>query len=117
MSQSALEKPEKPENAESPENCTGGCPRCPLSETGEGLDEWTAAHNVAAGGDLRGFDLLGRSAAAFVLPVIGALVGAVLAGGSETQRFAGMVAGLLVATLAGVTIMGVVRRYAKKELQ
>jgi len=91
-----------------PDKCEGECLSCPMASE-EGLGAWVAAHDQASGGGLAGARLLGRAATAFILPLAGALLGAMLAGGGESRRFVGMLAGLAIATAAGVVVGRVVR--------
>jgi len=79
----------------------------------EGLDAWVAAHDSAAADSLRGGRLVGRAAAAFILPPAGALIGGIAAGAGETRRFAGMLAGLAIATLVSVVGSRMIGRPAK----
>ncbi len=92
-----MRKTDKPE-------CPAGCPGCVSSSSDEGLRGWVAAHDEAAADTLRGPALLARCATAFVLPAVGALAGAILAGEGETRRFVGMAIGLVsaMALAAGV---------------
>lgn len=89
--------------------CAGECPSCPVASE-EGPGSWRAAHDAAAATSPRGGSLLARAAAAFIVPVAGALTGAVLAGGGEMRRFTGMLAGGLIATILAVVGTRVIGR-------
>ncbi len=76
----------------------------------EGLMAWKAAHDTAAAHSLRGGALLARAGAAFVLPLAGALAGVIIAGGGETRRFVGLLAGLTFATITSIGLGRLMRR-------
>ena len=88
--------------------CPSECPKCPIA-SGEGVGSWKAAHDAAASGELRGRRLLARAATAFMLPIAGALLGAMLAGPGEIRRFIGLLVGLVIASSVSVIAGRVIR--------
>ncbi len=99
--------------------CSGKCPTCPLAgETSdEGLRGWQRAHQVAAAEAPQGWASVAHGAAAFGLPVAGALAGAMAAGTGEIRRFFGLIIGLIAGTAVGVVasrLMGRTRRPAEE---
>lgn len=68
----------------------------------EGLRAWEQAHQTAAADAPRGWGSVAHGAVAFILPVVGALAGAIAAGTGETRRFVGLIIGLTAGTVVGV---------------
>ncbi len=81
-----------------------------MREPAEGLAEWVAAHDTAAGGTLAGAALLVRVASTFVLPLTTTLAGAMLAGEGETRRFVGLLIGLTAGLAASIPLGRLVGR-------
>jgi hypothetical protein len=79
----------------------GGCRICPTLTGGEAGKGTSSGDSAGGGEELRGGRLLAWSAAAFVLPVVGAVAGALVAGGGEGRRFVGMAIGLASCMLLG----------------
>lgn len=66
-----------------------------MGERSGAPSQWLADHPELAQQEPRGLGLLWRAGIAFLLPMAGALAGALLAGGSETRRFVGLAIGLV----------------------
>lgn len=92
-------------------SCPGSCPSCAFGREGgsDGLAEWVSAHDTAAANALRGWGLVGRALGAFVLPTVLAVVGALLAGGGEVRRFAGLTGGLVIGMILGAAVVRLCR--------
>lgn len=79
----------------------GGCRCCPTGTSADGLEAQDAS-------GLAGWRLVAYAAGVFLLPIFTALVGAAVAGGNETRRFAGLALGLaggLVVAVAGARLI------------
>lgn len=86
------------------ESC-GGCRMCGLAD---GVEQ-----RLAGGADesVHGLALLARAAAAFVLPVLAALLGAWLAGEGESRRCVGILVGLAVGLVLSAAGSALARRW------
>ena len=79
----------------------------------EGLRGWEKAHQAASERTPGGWAFVAHGAVAFLLPVVGALAGALAAGPGETRRFVGLVVGLTAAAAVGIVagrLLGSFRR-------
>ena len=92
----------EPQPAESakPSACGGGCAKCSQMDRKPGL------------GELSGWSLAGGATAAFVLPLVLAVAGAILA--PDAWAPAGAVAGLLIGILGAGGVVAAVRRSTRR---
>ena len=75
---------------------------------------WTAAHASAANCRLRGGRLLARAATAFIVPIVGATAGAILAGADQRRQFVGMWVGLVAAMAASAAVGRLIHRQRRQ---
>lgn len=95
--------------------CNQNCQLCRGGhESNEGLPGWVAAGAASAATAPAGWSLLWRAGLAFVLPVLLAVVGAVLAGTGETARIGGATGGLLAGGLLAAGVMRLLGRAQSK---
>jgi len=80
----------------------------------EGLRAWEQAHQAVAAGAPGGWAFLAHGAVAFILPVVGALAGAMAAGPGETRRFVGLIIGLIAGAAVGVLASRLLGRIGRR---
>ncbi len=103
---------ESPKN-EQPGGCPGECPGCGASEQDEKLGH---SHDMPdqVGGGLTGWKLAAAAVGMFLLPLLAAIAGAVLAGEGNNQKFLGAVIGLAVGVFVAVLVTKVIRKKDKE---
>ena len=83
-----------------PQACGGGCANCSQMDRAPGIGEWS------------GWPLAAGAAGVFVLPLVLALVGSLLAG--ESWRWAGALVGLLIGIFGAAGTVAALRRSTRR---
>jgi positive regulator of sigma E activity len=103
---------ESPKN-ERPGGCPGECPGCGASERDEKVGHSHEMPDQVEGG-LTGWKLAAAAVGMFLVPLVAAIAGAVLAGEGNNRKFLGAVIGLAVGVTVAVLVTKVIRKKDKE---